>query len=41
MTLAGQPIPFWDPAHRPNHFSSFQNVTVDEEVETDLVDPFA
>ncbi|WAQ81207.1 hypothetical protein PtA15_1A547 [Puccinia triticina] len=41
MTLAGQPIPFWDPSHRPNHFSAFQNVAAEEEPTIDTADPFA
>jgi hypothetical protein len=41
MTLAGQPIPFRDPSHRPNHFSAFQNIAVEEEAMIDNAYPFA
>lgn len=40
MTLAGSPIPFWDPAHRPSHFAQFV-ASADEEIEADIQDAFA
>ncbi|PLW11182.1 hypothetical protein PCANC_10441 [Puccinia coronata f. sp. avenae] len=41
MTLAGQPIPFRDPSDRPNHFSAFQNIAVEEEAMIESAYPFA
>jgi pre-mRNA-processing factor 8 len=40
MTLAGAPIPFWDPAHRPSHFAQF-GASNEENETADYEDAFA
>lgn len=40
MTLAGAPIPYWDPAHRPAHFAAFI-ATGQDDIEVDAEDAFA
>ena len=41
MTLAGAPIPFWDPSHRPSHFSQFVAAEAIQEAEADFDDNYA
>jgi pre-mRNA-processing factor 8 len=41
ITLAGQPLPFWAPEHRPNHFAQFVAVEGEEGLEVDREDAFA
>ncbi len=40
MTLAGAPIPYWDPAHRPAHFAAFI-ASGQDDIEVDAEDAFA
>jgi pre-mRNA-processing factor 8 len=40
LTLAGAPISFWDPAHRPSLFAQFV-ASAEESIEADLDDNFA
>lgn len=41
MTLAGAPLPYWDPAHRPSHFSQFVASEMELIPEADGEDMFA
>lgn len=41
MTLAGSPIPYWAPEHRPAHFAAFVATGNDNEDLGDNEDAFA
>lgn len=40
VTLVGQPLSFWDIAHRPTHFAQFM-ATEANDVDADIQDAFA